>query len=75
MPESVAPGEMSLYTSMLGEGGAPLGRLLEGMMTSQVASVLARLAVADELAGGPLTAGELAARVTAAPDALSRLLA
>ena len=66
---------MSLYVSMLGEAGAPLGRLLEGMMTSQVATVLARLAVADELAGGPLTAGELAARVAAAPDALSRLLA
>ncbi len=75
MPESAAPGEMSLYVSMLGEAGAPLGRLLEGMMTSQVATVLARLAVADELAGGPLTAGELAARTAAAPDALSRLLA
>ena len=38
----------------------PLGWLLEGMMTAQVASVLARLGVADELADGPLTAGQLA---------------
>ena len=65
---------MSLYAAMLGDTGAPLGRLLEGMMTAQVVTVLARLAVADELSGGPLTAGELAARVDAAPDALARLL-
>jgi SAM-dependent methyltransferase len=65
---------MSLYAAMLGETGAPLGRLLEGMMTAQVVTVLARLAVADELAGGPLSADELAARVDAAPDALARLL-
>ncbi len=44
------------------------------MMTAQIVTVLARLAVADELSGGPLTAGELAARVDAAPDALARLL-
>ena len=65
---------MSLYAAMLGESGAPLGRLLEGMMTAQVTAVLARLAIADELAGGPLTAGQLAARTGAAPDALARLL-
>ena len=59
---------------MLGETGRPLGWLLEGMMTAQVASVLARLGVADELADGPLTAGQLGLRVGAAPDALSRLL-
>ncbi len=53
---------------------ARLGQLLEGMMTAQVASVLARLGVADELADGPLTATQLALRVGAAPDALSRLL-
>jgi predicted O-methyltransferase YrrM len=65
---------MSLYAAMFGEGGGPLGRLLEGMMTAQVTTVLARLAVADELAGGPLTAGQLAARTGADPDALGRLL-
>ena len=48
-----APGDMSLYAAMLGEAGGPLGRVLEGMMTAQVASVLARLGVADELADGP----------------------
>jgi SAM-dependent methyltransferase len=73
-PENAAPGEMSLYVAQLGEAGRPLGRLIEGMMTAQVVTVLARLAVADELAGGPATAAELAARVGAAPDALSRLL-
>ena len=73
-PAAPEPGEMSLYTAMLGEGGGPVGRLVEGMMTAQVTTVLARLAVADELAGGPLTAGELAARTGADPDALGRLL-
>jgi DNA-binding IclR family transcriptional regulator len=65
---------MSLYAAMLGETGRPLAWLLEGMMTAQVASVLARLGIADELADGPLTATQLALRVGAAPDALSRLL-
>jgi predicted O-methyltransferase YrrM len=73
-PAFPGPGEMSLYAAMLGETGRPLGWLLEGMMTSQVASVLARFGVADELADGPLTATQLALRVGAAPDALSRLL-
>jgi hypothetical protein len=65
------PGEAG---RQLGEAGRPLGWLLEGMITAQVTTVLARLGVADELAGGPLTAGQLAARVGAAPDPLSRLL-
>jgi hypothetical protein len=65
---------MSLYAAMLGETGRPLGWLLEGMITAQVTSVLARLGVADELADGPLTTAQLALRVGAAPDALSRLL-
>jgi hypothetical protein len=68
------PGDMSLYAAQLGETARPLGLLIEGMMTAQVVSVLARLAVADELAGGPLTVSELAARVGAAPGPLSRLL-
>ena len=74
-PAAPAPGDMSLYVAMLGQTGAPLGRLLEGMMTAQVVSVLARLGVADELAPAPLTASQLALRVGAAPDALARLLA
>ena len=73
-PPFPGPGEMSLYAAMLGETGRQLGWLLEGMMTAQVASVLARFGVADELADGPLTAAQLALRVGAAPDALSRLL-
>ena len=73
-PAFPGPGEMSLYAAMLGGTGRQLGWLLEGMMTAQVTSVLARLGVADELADGPLTAAQLALRVGAAPDALSRLL-
>ena len=74
-PDSTAPGEMSLYVAMLGEAHRRLGWLLEGMMTAQVATVLARLAIPDELAGGPLTAAQLASRAGAAPGALDRLLA
>lgn len=73
-PATLAPGDMSLYAPQLGEASRPLGLLIEGMMTAQVVTVLARLAVPDELASGPLTASQLAARVGAAPDALSRLL-
>jgi hypothetical protein len=51
------PEEMSLYAAQLGAGaGRQLGLLLEGMMTAQVTSVLARLGVPDQLAAGPLTA-------------------
>jgi SAM-dependent methyltransferase len=67
--------ELSLYGTLLGEQGGRVGRLLEGMMTCQVASALARLGVPDQLAGGPLTADEIAPRVGAAAGALSRLLA
>ena len=67
--------ELSLYGALLGDQGGRLGRLLEGMMTAQVTSVLARLGVPDQLASGPLTADELAGRVGAAPDPLRRLLA
>lgn len=42
--------------------------------TSQAITVVAELGVADALADGPLTIDELAHRVTADPDALSRLL-
>ncbi len=68
--------ELSLYEALLeGPGSSQLARLLEGIITAQVTSVLARLGVPDQLAGGPLTAAELAPRVGAAPDALHRLLA
>jgi O-methyltransferase domain len=68
--------ELSLLGAVLeGPGGSQLGRLLEGMMMAQVSSVLARLGVPDQLAGGPATADQLAPRVGAAADALARLLA
>ena len=73
-PATAGPGEMSLYTAMLGEADRRLGWLLEGMMTAQVASVLARLAIPDELAAGPLTAIQIASRIGADPGALDRLL-
>jgi hypothetical protein len=67
--------ELSLYEAMLdGRGSSQLGRLLEGILTAQVTSVLARLGLPDQLAGGPLAADQLAPRVGAEPDALSRLL-
>jgi hypothetical protein len=67
--------ELSLYDAILeGPGSSQLARMLEGMITAQVASVLARLGVPDQLADGPLTAGQLAPKVGAAPDALHRLL-
>ena len=70
------PDELSLYGALLGEQGAGrVGRLLEGMLTCQVASALARLGVPDQLAGGPRTADEIAPEVGAAAGALRRLLA
>jgi hypothetical protein len=42
--------ELSLYGAMLdGRGSSQLGWLLEGMMTAQVTTVLARLGVPDQL--------------------------
>src|SRR6201987_3737074 len=62
--------ELSLLGAVLeGPGSSQLGRLLEGMMMAQVSSVLARLGVPDQLAGGPATADQLAPRVGAAADA------
>jgi hypothetical protein len=66
--------DLSLYGALLGERDSRLGLLLEGMITAQVTSVLAGLAVPDELASGPLTADELAPRVGADAAALRRLL-
>ena len=66
--------ELSLFGAMLGEPDGQLGRLLEGMFTAQVAAAMTRLGVPDQLAGGPLTAAELAARVGASADGLDRML-
>ncbi len=67
--------ELSLYGTLLGEPGSQVGRLLEGMLTCQVAAALARLGVPDALAGAPRTADEIAPQVGAAAGALHRLLA
>lgn len=69
--------ELSLFGAMLDEresGSSQLARLLDGMFTAQVTSVLARLGVPDQLADGPLAADQLASQVGAAADALDRLL-
>ncbi len=70
------PAEMSIAGAMIGgsEGGR-LGQMLEGYMSAQVASVIARLGLADHLVGQTRTAAELAASVGAAPDPLGRVLA
>ncbi len=57
-----------------GAEGEQLGRMLEGYMATQVATVIARLGVPDQLAVKPRTAAEVAAEVGADPDALGRLL-
>ncbi len=48
--------------------------LTDGKRISQVVQVIAELGVADLLAGGPLTATELAAQTGTDPDALGRVL-
>lgn len=48
--------------------------LTDGKRISRVLHVLAELAVADELADGPLTVAELAVRTDAHPDSLGRVL-
>ena len=68
--------EMSIAGAMIGgSDGGRLGQILEGYMSAQVASVIARLGVPDHLVEKARTAGELAAEVGAGPDALGRLLA
>src|SRR4051794_5829137 len=55
----------------------PAGAMMEMILWAwrvQGISVAAELKVADALAGGPLTADELARRVGADPDALARLM-
>jgi len=71
------PDGMSLYAAILGDSAddSHLAWMMEGLLTAQVTSALARLGVPDHLADGPLTASELASRVGAGADALARLLA
>jgi len=55
----------------------PVGAMMEmiiGAWRAQGIAVAAELRVADALASGPLTGDELARRVGADPDALSRLM-
>jgi hypothetical protein len=53
---------------------ARLRRLMNGYQVTQAIHVAAVLGIADELAAGPLPAGELAARTGTDPEALYRLL-
>ncbi|WP_181781245.1 methyltransferase [Pseudonocardia pini] len=48
--------------------------MIGGHRTTQAIYVAARLGIADELAAGPLTPGEIARRVEADPDGVRRLL-
>src|SRR5262245_35180359 len=53
---------------------AGLNAMAGGLYRTQLVYVVARLGIADRLAGGPRTAGELAAETGADPDALFRVL-
>jgi C-methyltransferase len=52
----------------------PLLDLIQGHRVAQAIHVAARLGIADVLAAGPLTPGEIARRVEADPDGVRRLL-
>jgi hypothetical protein len=59
------------------DAGSPqrdLARLVDSYLTTQLLYVAARLGVADVLAHGPRTAGEIAEAVGADPDVLGRIL-
>lgn len=68
------PAGLSLHEAMFG-GGAELARMFDGAMATQVAVVLARLGVPDQLAAAPQQAGELGRALGADPAALARVLA
>ena len=51
-----------------------LMRLIDGFMATQLLYVAAKLGIADELAGGPKSATELAESTGADPAALYRVL-
>jgi hypothetical protein len=62
-----------LHQRLVPAPAAMIEMILAGW-TSQAITVAAQLGVADALAEGPLTIGQLATRVNADPDALQRLL-
>ncbi|MDT5010350.1 MAG: hypothetical protein QOH57_1967 [Mycobacterium sp.] len=62
-----------LHQRLAPASAAMMEMIIAGWM-SQAITVVAELGVADALADGPLPIDELAARVNADPDALSRLL-
>lgn len=55
-------------------GNIALLEIANGSWTTQALYVTAKLGIADELAGGPLNAPEIASRVGADPDAVHRLM-
>ncbi|MFJ7418990.1 methyltransferase [Streptomyces uncialis] len=60
-----------------GTGPAPADRMMSmitGYWVTQTVRTVAELSIPDQLAEGPLTAAELAARIDADPDAVARLL-
>ncbi len=57
-----------------GTASAQLMRMIHGYRTSQITATLAHLAIADQLADGPVSSEKLAQVVGADPDALPRLL-
>src|SRR5262245_46116786 len=57
-----------------GSPSAELLRLVNGYRVSQALHVVATLDIADQLAGGPRTAGELARQTSTHDDTLYRLL-
>lgn len=60
-----------------GTGPAPADRMMSmitGYWVTQIVRTVAELSIPDQLAEGPLTAAELAARIDADPDAVARLL-
>jgi hypothetical protein len=54
---TTAPDRMSLYAAMLGDSADDnqLAWMMEGLLTAQVTTALARLGVPDQLADTPLT--------------------
>ena len=68
---------MPLHAAMFGGGaeGERVARMFEGLLMAEVLMTLDRFGVADALAAGPRTAGELAGEVGASADPLGRVLA
>jgi hypothetical protein len=71
--ERVRAGLQTL-TRKLVPGNIALLDIANGSWTTQALYVAAKLGIADELAGGPLSAAEVASRVGADPDSVYRLM-